>query len=207
MEELRAMAQEIKNQTKEIKVEISIYNRLPDDFDPGFFSFGCPIGHKNCGEIDEIIKDSARKKVFIAIPYSDYNYEQNILGLVKAAGLEPLLAKQKIQTSVVLCKICKNIRKCHYGIVDITKNNVNVAYELGLMQSLGRNCAILLEDGVKAQSDLQGLENVLYTDSTKLENELARWLIDNVKETKSNSLTKYLHKNTSQSKKSTSVKV
>jgi hypothetical protein len=200
MEETRAMTLEIKNQTKEIKVETSIYTRLPDDFDPSFFSFGCPIGHKTCGEIDEIIRESAKTKVFIAIPYSNYNYEQTIFDLVKAAGLEPKLAKQRIQTLVVLCKICKNIRKSHYGIVDLTKDNVNVAYELGLMQSLGRNCAILLEEGAKAQSDLQGLENVLYNSSKKLESELARWLVDNVKETKTNSLNEYLHKNSSPSK-------
>ena len=200
MEETSTMTLEIKDQTREIKVETGIYNYLSADFDPAFFSYGCPIGHKICGEMDEIIKDSAKNKVFIAIPYSDYNYEQTIVDLIKAAGLEPKLAKQKIQTSVVLCKICKNFRKSHYGIVDISKNNVNVAYELGLMQSLGRNCAILLEDGVKTQSDLQGLENVLYSNSKKLESELARWLVDNVKETKTKSLNEYLQRNSSSSK-------
>lgn len=71
-------------------------------------------------------------------------------------------------------------------------NNANVAYELGLMQSLGRNCAILLEEGKKTQSDLQGLEGVLYRDLNQLSQKLGDWLKDNVPEANKKAIVEYL---------------
>lgn len=177
----------------QIDVDQWIYHTLREDFNPAFYSFGCPIGHKICGELNEIMKEYSKKNVFIAIPYSNYPYENAILEVVEAANLSPKLAKQKIQTKVVLCKICKEIRKSCYGIVDISEKNVNVAYELGLMQSLGKNCAILLRSGTEAQSDLRGIENVMYDNLVKLISELGRWMEDNIPQIDKNSLHKFLH--------------
>jgi len=179
------------DKVKNIDVKENIYYSLPEEFDPAFYGFACPIGLESCEQLNEIMEQSTKKNVFIAIPYSDYDYEEEIINLVKVAGLEPKLAKQKIETKIILCKICREIRKSGYGIADITKNNVNVAYELGLMQSLGRSCAILLEEGNEPQSDLQGLEDVLYKNSN-FRKKLGKWLIDNVKEADTNALNKYL---------------
>ena len=179
---------------KNIEVKENIYYSLPEDFDPAFYGFACPIGLQTCGQLNEIMEQSTKKNVFIAIPYSDYEYEEQLVNLVKVAGLEPKLAKQRIETKIILCKICGEIRKSGYGIADISKNNANVAYELGLMQSLGRCCAILLEEGNKAQSDLQGLESVLYKKSD-FRKKLGQWIIDNVKEADTKALTKYLSDN------------
>jgi hypothetical protein len=173
------MPKEFKDVVRQIEVKESIYCTLPD-FDPVFYSFGCPIGHQTCGELEEILKDYSDKNVFVAIPYTDYTGEETIIELLTVAGLVPKLAKQKIETKVILCKICREIRKSCFGIADISMNNVNVAYELGLMQSLGRNCAILLEEGKKPQSDLQGLEDVLYKDLHQLNQKLGGWLKDNI---------------------------
>jgi hypothetical protein len=62
------------------------------------------------------------------------------------------------------------------------------------MQSLGRCCAILLKEGNKPQSDLQGLEDVLYKNSD-FNKKLGQWLIDNVKEADTKALKKYLNDN------------
>jgi hypothetical protein len=180
----------IKNKVKNIRVKKNIYFSLPDDFDPADYGFACPIGLENCGQLNEIMKQSTKKNVFVAIPYSDYEYEDQIVNLVKVAGLEPKLAKQRIETKIILCKICREIRKSDYGIVDISNNNANVAYELGLMQSLGRCCAILLKEGNKPQSDLQGLEAVLYKNSD-FEKKLGQWLANNVREVDTKALEKF----------------
>jgi hypothetical protein len=187
------LAKLIENKIKNIEVKTNIYYSLPEDFDPANYGFACPIGLESCGQLNDIIEHSSKKNVFIAIPYSNYGHEKQISDLVKAAGLEPKLAKQRIETKVVLCKICREIRKSGYGIVDISNNNANVAYELGLMQSLGRCCAILLESGNKPQSDLQGLEDVLYDELT-FGNKLGQWLIDNIKEVNVERLESFLKK-------------
>lgn len=146
-------------------------------------SFGCPIGHKQCGELSEINEQYSEKNIFVAIPYSNYRYENAIRETITRGALTPIIAKDKIQSHVILCKVCKGIRKCGgYGIADISKNTVNVAYELGLMQSLGKKCAVLLSSRSDRPTDLQGLENVTYGTVRTLKANLAKWIIDNVKE-------------------------
>lgn len=88
-------------------------------------SFGCPIGHKQCGELSEINEQYSEKNIFVAIPYSNYRYENAIRETITRGALTPIIAKDKIQSHVILCKVCKGIRKCGgYGIVDISKNTV-----------------------------------------------------------------------------------
>ncbi|MFQ6071509.1 MAG: hypothetical protein ACE5KT_02255 [Methanosarcinales archaeon] len=131
--------------------------------------------------------------MFIAIPYSDYPFEDSIIEVLQHSGLVPILAKDKIESTLLLCKVCKNIRKCKYGVVDISKSNFNVIYELGLMQSLGKKCAILFLEGSSRPNDLQGIENIIYKnnpDSLKLE--LGKWIRDNVLEIEEERLISYL---------------
>jgi len=113
--------------------------------------------------------------------------------LLQAAGLNPILAKDRISSKVLLCIVCKAFRKCAYGVVDISKNNLNVVYELGLMQSLGKECAILLISRAQRQTDLQGIENVLYRNSKTLKVELARWIKGNISSFDEESLDSYIN--------------
>lgn len=158
--------------------------------------FGCPIGHKLCAEVAEIDDERLDQNVFVAIPYSNYEYENAIREVLTTGALTPKVAKDRIESLVILCKICKEMRKCNYGVVDISKNTVNVAYELGLMQSLGKKCAILLSTNkrlrVRRPTDLQGIENVTYGICRTLKRNLAKWIIGNVEECDANALQQYL---------------
>jgi len=165
---------------REVEVERQIYTVLPKGFNPAMYSFGCPIGQVVCGQLAEIHKEFSIRNVFVAIPYSDYDYEDTIKEVLVESGLSPKLAKDKIHSKILLCKVCKEIRKCNHGVVDISKSNLNVIYELGLMQSLGIKCAVLFQEGSERPTDLQGIENVLYNDDKKLQLDLARWIQHNV---------------------------
>jgi len=159
-------------------------------------SFGCPIGNSPCGQIDEIVREYSDKNVFVAIPYSNYRYENTIREVLTKGTLLAKVAKDKITSQIILCKICKEMRKCSYGIMDISRNTANVIYELGLMQSLGKKCAILLSTSKRMlcerPTDLQGIENVTYRSYKTLKRKLARWLIDNVQESDISALKEYL---------------
>lgn len=138
----------IEDETVRLEVDSNVYKTPKEAKTVArqliLLSFGCPIGHRLCGEIPEIDNDYSDRNVFVAIPYSRYRYENAIREIVTKGGLTPKIAKDKITSQVLLCKVCKEMRKCGYGMADISKNNVNVAYELGLMQSFGKKCAILL---------------------------------------------------------------
>lgn len=159
-------------------------------------SFGCPIGNSPCGQVAEIDREHAETNVFIAIPYSNYRYENTIRETLNRGHLVAKLAKDRITSQIILCKVCKEMRKCSYGIADISRNNVNVVYELGLMQSLGKKCAILLSTNKRVLSerptDLQGIENVTYKIGRSLRRGLARWIIDNIGECDADALRAYL---------------
>jgi len=159
-------------------------------------SFGCPISNSPCGQIAEIDREHSDRNVFVAIPYSNYSYENTIREVLTRATLMAKVAKDKITSQVILCKVCKEMRKCGYGITDISKNTVNVAYELGLMQSLGKKCAILLSTNKRVLSerptDLQGIENVTYKTHRSLRKKLAQWVIDNIDECDAEALREYL---------------
>lgn len=167
-------------EVREVEVERRIYTVLPKDFNPVMYSFGCPISLEICGQLKEISRGFSSKNVFVAIPYSNYSYENDIKEVLAASALNPKLAKNKILSKVLLCKVCSEFRQCAYGVADISKKNLNVVYELGLMQSIGMKCAILLEEGSERQTDLQGIENVLYKNSMELRSKLAKWIQDNV---------------------------
>lgn len=158
-------------------------------------SFGCPTGMDVCGRLDEIVQGYSSTNVFLAIPYSRYtSQEAAIRQVMSSAMLNPVLAKDRIRTMSLLCKICKEMRKCAYMVADISRQNANVAYELGLMQSFGKQCAILFSTRVRRQkpSDLAGIEDVRYSTYNKLKKELGKWIRDNVPEADKKSLRAFL---------------
>lgn len=159
-------------------------------------SFGCPTEMEVCGKLNDIVRYYSPRNVFIAIPYSRYAHEKAIKRVLKAAELRPILAKDKIQTTDILCKICNMMRKCEYLVADISSQNANVAYELGLMQSLGKNCAILFSSRIRRhkqkQTDLEGIEDVRYSTEKELKRKLGGWIKDNVKDANKTSLTRFI---------------
>lgn len=185
----------VENETIRLEVDSRIYKTPREVKEVARelmrLSFGCPIGHKQCGEIDEIDEGYSDKNVFVAIPYSGYSYESAIREVLTNGHLTPKVARDKISSQVILCKICKEMRKCDYGIADISAGNVNVAYELGLMQSFGKKCTILLSSRGNRPTDLQGLENVTYGISRTLKIRLAQWILDNINECNTEELRQY----------------
>src|SRR3989338_5734463 len=67
-----------------------------------------------------------------------------------------------------VCKICEMIQTCAYGIADITGNNANVLFELGMMIGLGKPTIILKKrnkkGGLSLPSDLKALEVVPFNE-------------------------------------------
>jgi tetratricopeptide (TPR) repeat protein len=66
------------------------------------------------------------------------------------------------------CKICEMIQGCAYGIADITDDNPNVLFELGIMIALGKPTIILKRREQKTKldlpSDLNAIEIIPFTE-------------------------------------------
>jgi len=195
---VRPPTRRIRNKSKYISLDKTLYetpkNRKRYSYFLTTIGYGCPLGMEVCGRLKDILGGYSVKKTFLAIPYSKYAHEKSIAQVLRAASLNPSLAKDRIKTTDILCKICTQMRKCGYMIADISAQNANVAYELGLMQSLGRECVILFSSRARKhkQSDLKGIEDVRYSNGKELKSGLANWIRDNVAEADRRSLNRFI---------------
>ena len=152
--------QEYANQSTNVLIETEKRKQRAHDVQKD----GCgPLAKELCDRLDEIAKQRSSKRVFLDIPYSQYgDCEGALVSLLKELELEPVIAKDKVTSSAVLCKICANIRTCKYGISDISSASNSVSYEYGLMHSLGMKVCLLLRDDEVKFSDIHGLEHHSY---------------------------------------------
>ncbi|OGC12357.1 hypothetical protein A3K48_07890 [candidate division WOR-1 bacterium RIFOXYA12_FULL_52_29] len=136
-----------------------------------------------CDQYDTISKEYAENNVFLDIPYTNYDDCETILReLLKEAGLNAIAAKDKLTSMAVLCKVCSIIKKCKYGITDISSASNSVSYEYGLLHGLGINtCLLLREESVKF-TDIHGLEHLPYKGLRDFKISIAKWIINNIKE-------------------------
>lgn len=144
----------------------------------------CPIDFGECKKREEIEKEFNPFYVFLDIPYSDYSpeYEKAIQRVIESFGLTPILAETRRVTEGLLCNVCKTIQKSRYAVADISGNNKNVTYELGIIHSLGKKCCILCDFDTKIPVDLSGLIIYKYSDKHQLSKNVLKWITDNVEE-------------------------
>jgi hypothetical protein len=95
-------------------------------------------------------------------------------------GFNPIAAKDKLTSNAVLCKVCRLIKTCAFGIADISSGSNSVTYEYGLMHGLGMKVCLLLQKESEKFTDIDALEHLTYSGVRNLCIELTRWFIDNI---------------------------
>ncbi len=142
----------------------------------------CPLNLSLCSKLPQIKQNYSEKNIFVDIPYrEDYeHFEQTICETIKENGLNPILAKDETKSDIILCKICKSVQSCNYGVADISYQSSNVLYELGMMHSLGMNVAILKNKNAEQPSDIGGKEHLGYVNTNQLKTKLDSWIKDNI---------------------------
>jgi two-component system response regulator AtoC len=155
-----------------------------EDKDPNTIMRVCPLNLGACSKKDEIVRLYSPRRVFVNVPYvPDYaECEQAIRRTLERYGLVPVLSKDHLEPTVLLCNVCKLIQTCKYGVTDISMPGRSVLYELGLMHADGVHCAILKERRASLSADIQGLLFLEYTHPESLAKRLSHWIEDQVKE-------------------------
>lgn len=152
-----------------------------------------PLGNEACNQGDFIEKGYSEKNIFLDIPYEGYQDRQDILKeVISEAGLEAIIAKETLTSNAVLCKVCKLIQTCKYGISDISFNRPSVTYELGLMHGFGFKVCILLQETLGKFTDIEGLDHTSYANDLELRIKLANWLVHNVPEANTPKIKQYI---------------
>ena len=152
--------------------------------DPRTIMRVCPLNLGTCSKQEEIIRLYSPRRVFVNVPYvPEYaGCEHAIRRTLERYRLVPVLSKDHLEPTALLCNVCKLIQTCKYGVTDVSMPGSNVLYELGLMHAHGVHCVIVKERRASLSADIQGLLFLEYTHPESLSERLSRWIEDQVKE-------------------------
>jgi len=118
---------------------------------------------------------------FVGMPFSDAyrdSYEYGIKIALETHGYNVYRADGEISNFDLMCKICKAIQESKYVIINLSEQNPNVAFELGLAYGLGKYVLLIKAKGCAVQTDLSGLEYVEYSHAGDLRDKLLKWLTE-----------------------------
>jgi len=106
------------------------------------------------------------RSVFVIMPFADEFddvYELGIKASVEALGWECQRADEVIHNRDIMCKVCQGIRQARLVVVDLTGQNANVFYELGMAHALEKDVILLAQDIGDVPFDLRQMNIIEYT--------------------------------------------
>lgn len=138
----------------------------------------CPIHDSEC-KYEE--RKSPSPQCFVAIPYDKAwgDARKTINKVLRKNDVKIAIAEEEITTARhLLCKVCKMIKQSDFGIVEVSRLNLNVMLELRIIIGSRKPTFILYnksleKDEDKFPSDIVALDRIEYYDQETLENKLS----------------------------------
>lgn len=125
---------------------------------------------------------SEKYDFFIGMPFAaekNDSYRYGIVPALDAYGLSKYRADEDYKGRQLMCKICKAIQESKNVLIDISENNPNVMFELGLACGRNKPYILIKDSSTGVPTDLQGLEYIKYEDAKdlqlKLREVMKRW--------------------------------
>jgi hypothetical protein len=109
--------------------------------------------------------ESSSSLCFVMMPFhqeSDLVYLELITPAAKQVGLTPLRADQIYTSGAIVEQIRAAIRESRVCIADISAENGNVLYEIGLAQALGKPVVFVAQHGTQPPFDIAHLRYISY---------------------------------------------
>lgn len=148
--------------------------QISRDFHSAKVNHGCPLGSKICQEFKSIQKDFSDANIFFATSFRDdfLDMADHLKSKLNEIGFNMRVVNEEISNKSMLCKICKTMQTCKYGIAEFSGFRHNVSYEFGLMQAFGlQSIAVVKSDKFdqfeKEISDMKGIEVIPYSSISK----------------------------------------
>lgn len=105
------------------------------------------------------------RSVFVIMPFAgtfDDVYELGIKASVETLGWDCQRADEVIHNRDIMCKVCQGIRQARFVIADLTGQNANVFYELGMAHALEKDVILLAQDVGDVPFDLRQMNIIAY---------------------------------------------
>lgn len=106
-----------------------------------------------------------QRRAFAAMPFTERYDDVYILGIQPAAedaGMVAERADDNLASTEIVDYMKAKIAESDIVIVDTTKKNANVFYELGYADGLGKQVILVAKAGTKLPFDIQGRSHILY---------------------------------------------
>ncbi|MDO6738933.1 hypothetical protein [Wenyingzhuangia sp. 2_MG-2023] len=120
------------------------------------------------------------KECFIIMPISnnenydkghfDRVYNHLIKPACEIAGFKPTRADEIINTNYIAIDIIKRIIKSDMAICDLSSQNPNVLYELGIRQAFNKPVTLIKDKATKRIFDIQGFRDFEYDENLRIDN-------------------------------------
>ncbi len=126
-----------------------------------------------------------RYKFFVGMPFDNKfqdSYTYGIKMILDNNGVDcdnqVFRADEKFSNVDIMCKVCRAIQEAEYIIINISDDNPNVMFELGLAYGLNKYVILIKDTNTKVISDLKGLEYIEYAHA----GDLGKKLLSRLKE-------------------------
>lgn len=130
------------------------------------------------------------KSCFIIMPISDNPnyptghfkrvYEYIIRPACETAGFTPIRADEVAATNYIALDIVKRIIEADLAICDLSSQNPNVLYELGVRQAFNKPVVLIKDNNTKRIFDIQGFRDVEYDSNLRIDNvDIAKDMLSN----------------------------
>jgi nucleoside 2-deoxyribosyltransferase len=130
--------------------------------------------HQWIEHIPDDEKRDGEQRVFISYEFRSRDLRVRLERSLKQHNLQPYFADKEIESGFILHKVCKKILVCRASIVDLTRANPNVYFELGVAIGLNKPVFIMLQDGATVPPLLESFVKLRFTSYRALEEELAQ---------------------------------
>ena len=113
--------------------------------------------------------------VFVVMTFreeSDDTYH-TIERVCQSYGLRPDRTDQDPTTERIYKRIVTGIQRAALVVADVTLGSVNVYYELGFAEALGKDLIVVAKEGTKLPFDTNDIPTMFFKDQTRLERELS----------------------------------
>lgn len=123
--------------------------------------------------------EPTKKLIFVLMPFSENLKDLYLYGIRGAAEKNGYVCRRadEIQhNSDVLKEILFYIEKADFLIAEVTEDNPNVYYELGIAHGKNKDVILLTKEGSEIPFDLKGKNHIIYSSINNLEEKLDKRL-------------------------------
>src|ERR671927_256032 len=116
-------------------------------------------------QISDEEKRAGESQCFISHEFGQKDLRAKLVRALERLHLRPYFADKEVTGDFILSKVCKKILLTRASIVDLTKANPNVYFELGVAIGMNKPVFLVLKEGESVPSLLKSFVKVRFTHS------------------------------------------